>query len=189
MKRIFIAIDVSEAARTAAAQHIDELRRGAKGLRVGWERPEKLHLTLKFLGDIEGPTVTELVEALVPVASKHHQFGCRFTSCGVFPPKGEPRVLWIGLDNRERLADLAKDVGYACAGVGFPPERRKFSPHITIARLREPSRSRDLAADHARKDVQPVLFTVDKIVIYESKLQPSGSIYSRLATLALGRTT
>lgn len=189
MKRIFIAIDISEAARKAAVEHIERLRASFGDLRVGWERPEKLHLTLKFLGDVGEGKLGELKESLGRIASAGHPFSVRLEGCGVFPPSGAARSLWIGFSDGGDLGTIARQIDAASAVLGYPGERRSFKPHLTIARIREPQRSRDLAAAHRRTQFPALEVAVREIVLFESKLQPSGSIYGRLARLPLGRVT
>lgn len=189
MKRIFIAIDISEAARKAAVEHIERLRASFGDLRVGWERPEKLHLTLKFLGDVGEKKLGELKESLGRIASAGHPFSARLEGCGVFPPSGAGRSLWIGFSDEGELGTLAREIDAACAVLGYPVERRSFKPHLTIARIREPHGSGDLAAAHRRTQFPPFEMAVREIVLFESKLRPGGSVYGRVARLPLGQVT
>jgi len=179
MKRIFIAVDISDEARRLAAAHIDELRSGVKSLRVGWERPEKLHLTLKFLGDATNGQLERLNNAVEQAASQAGPFHLRTGKTGVFPSIGKARVLWLRLEDAGgELQRLYRILKTECEKAGFARETRDFKPHLTIARLREPGKSADLAAAHLRAQIEPVEFEVPEIVIYESRLAPTGSIYT-----------
>jgi len=141
MKRVFIAIDISSEARSKIAGYIDRLRRFGRDLRVGWERPEKLHLTLKFLGDVDDHQLGDVEQAVKKVAAEFAGFRLGIYGNGRFPPKGDPRILWLGLTDDGSVSKLAQALDREIAKAGFEPEKRKFHPHLTIARLREPHRS------------------------------------------------
>jgi 2'-5' RNA ligase len=178
MKRIFIAVDISDEARRRAAAHIDELRIGVKNLRVGWERPEKLHLTVKFLGDATNEQLERLNGAVEQTASQARPFYLRTGKTGVFPSIRKARVLWLGLEDAGgELRYFHRILETECEKAGFARETRDFKPHLTIARLREPGKSAGLAATHLRAQIEPVEFEVPEIVIYESRLAPTGSVY------------
>ena len=185
MKRVFIAIDIPPEARTKVAEYMDKLKEAGRALRVGWERPEKLHLTLKFLGDVDDNQLSHINDAVKKVSAEFAAFRSGIYGNGRFPPKGDPRVLWLGLTGDETFLKLAHSLDREIAKIGFEPEKRAFHAHLTIARLREPHRSTALAATHVSNGFQLVEFDVKEIVIYESRLQPGGSAYSKLAAFPL----
>ncbi len=185
MKRIFIAIDISEEARQKAAEYAAKLRHSFSGVRIGWEQPEKLHQTLKFLGNVSERQVGAVQKALARVAVSFPGFKANLTDTGVFPAKGRPRILWIGVEADSNLAAIADQAEAECRLLGFRSDKRPFRPHLTIARLREPSRSADVVAQHLANRFEPVTFEVREIVIYESELRPAGSIYTKLASIPL----
>lgn len=185
MKRLFIGIDISANARQAAAIYIDHLRSEAENLRVGWERPEKLHITLKFLGGIDERELPPLEAALERAASLHDHYTASLVGTGCFPPKGQARILWLGVRDDGETVQIASSVEDEFSKLGYEREKRKFSPHLTIARLREPDRSSELSSLHLSRKFEPIAFEVDEIVLYESRLQPSGSEYSRLKRFSL----
>lgn len=185
-KRIFVGVDITDEARRAAAAYIDDLRSNFSDVRVGWERPEKLHLTLKFVGDVPTSRISELSAAVAGVASRHRNFELSIDGTGVFPSTRKPRVLWLGVrDETSSLTRIQSEIETEFEKLGIEKENRKYSPHLTIARIREPERSRDLAEEHAAASFAPVTFRVPAIVVFESKLQPSGSIYSKVAEKSL----
>ena len=186
MKRVFIAIDISEGARRQAAAHIGGLQCSFTHLRVGWERPEKLHITLKFLGAVSDEQLSAIKGAVRVAALQNSGFTARLAGTGAFPQRGDPRILWIGLEPPAAAVKLTRAIDSVCAKLGFEREKRKFSPHLTIARLREPAASRELAAAHRLSAFESTVFPIKEIAIYESKLLHSGSIYSRLAAFLLG---
>lgn len=186
MKRLFIAADISDLAREMAAQYIDGLRGEFRDLRVGWERPEKLHITLKFLGDVVDERVRDIINLLRKTARGRQPFHLELARTGVFPSRRNPRIMWLGInDSSGELKKVAERIESGCAELGYKIEKRKFDPHVTIARLREPGRSMDLAEKHFRMNFEPVGFEVCEIVLYESNLQAAGSIYSKLTTVPL----
>lgn len=177
-KRIFVAADISAEARGRVSEYISELRREFAGLRVGWEKPEKLHLTLKFLGETDDAQLAELEKITEKIAENASPFNLQIAETGVFPSPRNARVLWIDFkDEQGNLARINKVLEAECENIGFARERRDFVPHLTIARLREPQKSHLLAEKHLQNEFEPVAFEVSEIVIYESKLQPAGSIY------------
>jgi RNA 2',3'-cyclic 3'-phosphodiesterase len=186
MQRVFIAIDISEEARAAAAQYEEALRREFAEVRVGWERPEKLHLTLKFLGKTDDDQLERVKRAVGSAAASGNVLTLELAGTGVFPSARSPRILWLGLrESGDALKVLANRMETECETIGFPKENRPFSPHLTIGRVREPHRSRELAEKHAASKFGPVAFVVNEVVVYKSELRPTGSIYSKLAAFPL----
>lgn len=128
-QRIFIAADISEGARRAAAAYINELRGEFRDLRVGWEKPEKLHFTLKFLGDVDVDRVINIKNAVAAVALKHKPFAAVISGKGVFPNTREPRVLWLGLGKgRDEMVSLGTDVENKVGDVGFRKRTARSIP-------------------------------------------------------------
>ena len=178
-KRIFVAIDISDGARNTVANYIEDLRGEFSNARVGWERVEKLHLTIKFLGDIDSIQLQHLTEAVEKTARQFSKFNLQISQTGVFPPKRNARILWLGIDDEARNLQKINDIlETECEKKGFVKESRKFKAHLTIGRLREPNKSKELIDRHLNKTFAAVEFKVSEIVIYESRLQKSGSIYS-----------
>src|SRR5215203_4545379 len=106
MKRVFVAVDISHEARGRAAAYIEALRREFRAVRVGWDKPEKLHLTLKFLGDTEERQLSELGKIVAKISSEISKFKLQILNTGVFPAARNPRVLW--LDVKDAAGNLAK---------------------------------------------------------------------------------
>jgi RNA 2',3'-cyclic 3'-phosphodiesterase len=178
MRRIFVAVDLSAEARQRVSEYINDLKREFSDVRVGWEKSEKLHLTLKFLGAIDERTLTELEQGVRKTAAARHSFKLRIKDTGVFPNKKRARILWLGIEfEDESLSELKESLEQETERIGFEREKRRFHPHLTIGRLREPQRSTQLVEKHLEKKYEPVEFGVSEIVIYESELQPTGSIY------------
>lgn len=178
-KRIFIAVDISDEARRRAAEHIDKMRAEAKDVRVGWERPEKLHVTLKFLGNTDEAMIENISNAVAAIAGRFSPFELVVAGTGVFPRARQPRVLFLGIENSDgSLAEIASQLDSRLSRLGFEKEKRSFSPHLTIARVREPQKGRGLADAHLQSRFGPERFIVNELVVYQSQLKPTGSVYS-----------
>lgn len=181
MRRIFTSIDISEEARIKAAEYIKNLRKEFSHVRVGWERAEKLHLTLKFFGDVDDEQLTNLTSAVEESAKRFSDFKLQITETGVFPSKENARVLWLGVrDEKESLQNLNEILENECEKRGFAKEKRNFKAHLTIARLREPHKSIKLANFHAQCEFLSNEFTVSELIIVQSQLSASGSRYTPL---------
>lgn len=176
MPRLFVAVDLPEPARRRVAE-IPERIGEVPGLR--WVRPETLHLTLAFLGEVGAdaiPGVTAALDALEVSA-----FELRIAGGGQFPPSGPARVVWMGVEGP--LAGLASAVQDALVPLGFEREERPFEPHLTLGRARKlPVRIPAELLDFG--DV--AAWTVDAITLFESDLRPEGPIYAALHTSRLG---
>lgn len=179
MKRIFVAIYISEEARGKVADYIETLRGEFAAIRVGWEKPEKLHLTMKFIGDIDDEQLKYLTEAVEKMARQISNFKLQISDTGVFPSPRNARILWLGLqDEKESLQKLNEILENECERVGFVKEKRNLKAHLTVARLREPQKSNELARKHLQNKFAAAEFKACEIVIYASELLPRGSIYS-----------
>lgn len=186
-KRTFIALDISPAARQACERHVDRLRHEHKEVRVGWERAEKMHVTVKFLGDVGESLLAEVELAITSVAANFAPLTCRLIGTGVFPSRSRPRILWVGVrDETGTIVSLSNEIDSASAALGFSTESRPFRPHVTIGRIREPHRAAALAEEHSQTIIEPVEFEICEVVIYESRLSPTGSSYSAVSRAKLG---
>lgn len=184
--RVFCAVELPEGLRSRVAERMRGLRAEFPEVRASWEKPEKLHVTLKFLGDIEPARVEALSGAAARAVSNVEPFELTIDTSGTFPPHGQPRVLWLGIvDASGRLALMQNRLESECAAAGFPREPRDFKPHLTLARLRSPQGARELAAAHRETPFEPQRFTVSELVLMRSELGPDGSRYTPLSRHAL----
>ena len=185
-KRLFIAVDISNEAREHAASYIAALRETAADARISWTKRENLHLTLKFLGDVDEAKIAGLVVALDKALTGMPTCDLEVVGTGVFPSARKPKVLWLGVnDIGGNLLRVAGAVDDGLSVVGFPIEEREFSPHLTIGRVRDPRNARDIARKHLQSKFDAVRFKVTEVVLYESTLSPSGSIYNPIFTAKL----
>lgn len=186
-KRLFAAVDISEQARKLAVEYINVLRNEHLNVRVGWAAPEKLHITLKFLGDVEAAQEEKVADALAEASAAIRPFELRIAGTGVFPGEREPRVLWLGVEDIEGgLARLHSRIENALAAAGFAKETRAFRPHLTIARIRDPRTAARLAQIHLSRPFSADQFTASHTTLYQSRLLPSGSEYTKLKVARLG---
>ena len=182
--RMFIAADISDAQRTAAADLVARLKKGIQftKARPSWSRVEGMHLTLKFMGDVDSTRVGEIGEAVAPAAVGVAPFAVSVGGLGVFPNARQPRVLWIGVkEGAKVLCDLQARIDRALRPLGFDPENRAFHPHLTLARIKALSGVEalmDVVQSH--KDSGLGTAQIDRLTLYRSQLAPEGSTYTVL---------
>jgi 2'-5' RNA ligase len=185
-RRIFLAIDIPAAARDVCAGYIENLGSQFPKVRVAWVRPEKLHITLKFLGDTTDDVMRKLRDDIVRVVAEHEQFQSSLAGTGIFSSRSRPRVLWLGVDDSEaRMRKIHHSLEMVCREFGYDADDKLFTPHITVGRIREPRSAVPLADRHLKTEIEPVAFSVSEIVLYESKTERTGSVYSRLLQIPL----
>ena len=185
MIRAFIAVDLDDPVIEKVCNVVEILKPRITEIR--WLRKENLHLTLKFLGNIAESQVEPITAAL------RHPLGL-FSPCtisakglGVFPDFRRPKILWVGLTG-DQLVQLAAEIESALMPLGFTPENRAFTPHLTIGRWREGSRP----AKNLRQEIDSLndfefgACAVRQIVLFQSVLKPEGASYSELKTIQLG---
>ena len=185
--RVFCAIELPAEVRARAAEHIARLRKAVPDVRASWEREEKLHITLKFLGEVEAGRVEALSVAASRATGQARPFNLALAGAGAFPPRGLPRILWLGInDSSGALARLHGRLEDECAAAGFEREGRPFHPHLTLARMRSPQGSRGLAQVHQETDFEPMEFAVTELVVMRSELGEGGSRYTEISRHAFG---
>lgn len=189
--RVFAAVDpdptVRAAAERAARALAGRLECGADE-RVRWVAPERLHVTLRFLGEVTEADA-DTVRAVLRSPFETGAFLARASGLGCFPPSGPPRVLWLGIgEGRGGMAELRSELDRRLASVGHPPEARPLRAHVTLGRMKRwPARSRR-SVDRALSEVRPETpgWLVDHVTLYESRRTPRGARYHVLESTALG---
>jgi 2'-5' RNA ligase len=187
--RAFIAVPATDEVRALIGQIEGELK--PVGADVKWVEPGNVHITLKFLGNIDPDQVNGLCQALSDALRGSASFDVLVEGTGTFPSgRRAPRVVWIGLtDGKEGLIDLAGKVEGACSSLGFEQEDRPFKPHLTIGRVRRGSAYlRDLSDRVGRVEFNPLKLRVDRVNLVKSKLSPQGPTYTVLESSALEHT-
>ena len=179
--RTFIAIDFDETVR----KQITDLQARLKPRcgKLKWVDPRKMHLTIKFLGEIGDQQITPISGALDELARQCQPFDITVADLGTFNPTGPVKVLWIGIqDPTGRLAACHALCERLIEPLGFPTEKRRFSPHLTLARNRLPQNSREIrAALDAEPPVHVGTQTAGGVSFYQSTLTPEGPIYNALS--------
>jgi 2'-5' RNA ligase len=183
--RLFVAAELPASHRAALAGVCERGRRGG----VRWVPAENVHLTLKFLGEVDEGLVPRLEEALAAVAAGAEPFALSLSGCGCFPNARAPRVLWLGLGEGAAAAGaLAAAVDRALEPLGFAREKRPFKAHLTIGRAKDPG---EAGATAARKLAQLDAFAapaerLEAVALVKSTLTPEGSIYEEVGRWRLG---
>ncbi len=182
MFRAFIAVEVPP---SAELQKFSEAVKGL-GASVKMVDLANVHITLKFLGDIPEDKVPSIESAMKAAASGIGPFTMQMKGSGAFPNLGRISVVWAGMEGAQPLVEIAKRLESSLQPLGFEPEKRKFSPHVTVARVRDGRNVRELA--EVIKDWELGVFgevRVDKLILKKSVLTPKGPVYSDVATVTL----
>lgn len=187
--RCFIAIELPPEIRAELAALLGRLRAGRYSF-ARWVNPEGIHLTLKFLGEVPAARLPEITGAISRASRGKSPFSLHLGGLGAFPGWQRPRVVWIGIEgDTAKLIALQQAIETTVSPLGFTTEPRSFTPHLTLARLREiPSaeeRQQFAQQVSGAKPSSPLPFIVKDLALMRSQLAPSGAIYSRLATIEL----
>jgi 2'-5' RNA ligase len=176
--RAFVAIELCADTRALIGETIASLRSTLAGVR--WARPETLHLTLRFLGLAHADVLAQLEPALREAASRCPAAEARLAGLGLFPERGAPRVLWLGIDVPPQVFLAQRACEAAAVALGFAREDRTYRPHLTLGRWRE-------------RVPRPALPVVDlgvtrleRLALFRSELRPGGAVYTPLAEFPLG---
>lgn len=184
--RVFCAIELPEEVRERAINHAQRLRSALSDARASWSRAENLHLTLKFFGDVASSRVEQLSQAVACAAQTSTPFKLTLDGTGAFPPRGAPRVLWLGvIDSSGSLAKLQSRLEDECESIGFARESRHFRSHLTLARIRSSQGARALAKAHQEMSFEAIEFPVTELVLMRSELGAGGSRYTAISREAL----
>jgi 2'-5' RNA ligase len=189
--RTFIAIELSQDLRDSLIRLQDRLKRQVPERSVRWVRPEGIHLTLKFLGDVPAKRVADISQAVETACRGFSRFTIELAGLGCFPNMRRPRVMWVGVrEPSGTLVRLQEAVEGALVELGFEPEGRSFSPHLTLGRVQRNvdwSDRQRLGELIAQSDVgllgRMSAATVD---VMRSDLRPAGAVYIALAHAPLG---
>jgi 2'-5' RNA ligase len=182
--RLFIAVDLPEALRRVLGQAQVALREAAPTTDVRWTSPERLHITLRFLGEVPEDAVPLLVGVMKRAAAGCPPPELAAAGVGAFPSLSRPRGIWVGIDGP--LAGLAAEIGTGLTAAGYPPEPRAFRAHVTLGRVRRSGAPRALAtAIDVLGRARFGAWTATEVVLYRSHLRPTGSVYEPLARVPL----
>jgi len=194
--RCFIAIDIDEKLRLAIADLQRQLAAKVDIKRgdIKWVEPENIHLTLKFLGEVDDAKLPEIRGITEQVASAHNKFTLDIETVGSFPHSGSltgggrsAKIVWVGAGKgTDELLALQKDLDNQLTLAGYPSEDREFSAHLTLCRVRNPKAGIKLAdACKAFEDFELGSISADALCVYQSQLTPAGPIYTMLNSFKL----
>jgi 2'-5' RNA ligase len=180
--RVFIALDIPSEIRSAIAALVKRLEPECRGAR--WVRPESMHITLKFIGEIPSDRVEGVKIALSGVRSPS-SVRLTFRGVGFFPNERHPRVFWAGMEATPSLAPLAAEIERVLETLGVPREAHEFRPHLTLARFKsEDGLTRLRAAIASAGSLEFGAMETREVHLYESRLDRGGAIYTRLASFS-----
>ena len=189
--RLFVAVELSAACTQTIAAFSEELRRRAIGLapraRVAWVRPEQLHVTVRFIGDVDETRAAAIAAVLQPELSVKG-FEMTIAGAGAFPPRGAPRVFWAGVaSGADALSALAHEAGERLVACGVEREDRPYRPHVTLARVRDASGLRSPALFETLAEQRFGVTPVGAITLFQSQTSPKRATYVALQRTPLCR--
>ena len=186
MIRSFLAIELPRAILKRIEEVQDELRQSLSDVR--WVNPEKIHLTLKFFGNIEEGRIEPIVKSIEELIHATSPFHLILRGVGAFPHLKNPRVIWMGLrEGEEALTSFQKQLEIQLKNIGIQPEDRPFHPHLTLGRMRSHKGKEDLLTRMEKyKEESFGDIHVERVVLFKSDLRPTGPIYTPLKEIKLG---
>ena len=186
MIRSFLAIELPRTIQKKIEEVQGDLRSTHADVR--WVNPEKIHLTLKFFGNIEESRIDPIFKSIEEPIRNTLPFSLKVRGLGAFPNLKNPRVIWMGLvDGREVLISFQKQIETQLEKIGFQPEDRPFNPHLTLGRMKS-SRGKEELVGRMEKHKEEEFgdFQVERVILFKSDLRPTGPIYTPLKDLKLG---
>lgn len=187
--RSFIAIELPEAVASLLGKVQQDLK--ALHLKAGWVHPQNIHLTLKFLGNINTDDIDKIDMAMKAAAGEFEPFTLTVGGIGFFPGIKRPRVIWVGVGGQTQdLFALQRSLEDRLAAAGFPKEKRSFKGHLTLGRFRKaPDPAAISRVIQECTDIGKEEFKTRRIVLFKSELKPSGAVYSQLLEIELSGMT
>ena len=183
--RTFIAIELPANIIDALKNIQDELKDGSN--KVAWVKPDNIHLTIRFLGDIEAGKINGITGLLEDAAAKNRSFDISVKGVGGFPTIDNPRVLWVGIEEGNvNLSALYNNIEYALSAIDFAKEERPFKPHLTLGRIKFLKDKKGLKERIERfKDTTLGEYMVDGICLFQSRLTTEGAVHIKLEKIEL----
>jgi 2'-5' RNA ligase len=184
--RSFLAFELPEEIKHIVTRVSAEIRKSS--LDVRWVRPEFIHLTVVFMGDIQPEQISPMAESVKAVCSNHEPFRISLKPMGCFPNSRNPRVIWLGIGgDLERMSRFRDDLQQALSPFGIKQEERAFKPHLTLGRFKKPGKKQteldQLLAKYG--DLSSPACTLDEFVMFRSDLKPGGAVYTRMLSWPL----
>jgi RNA 2',3'-cyclic 3'-phosphodiesterase len=189
--RLFVAVEIGEMLANGTAKLSEELERrataAARRAKVTWIPADRMHLTIRFIGEVDDGKASMVREALAePLAVA--PFNLTLCGAGTFPKSGTPRVVWLGVtEGREQLLRVEREITARLTPLGIPEEDRAYSPHLTLARVRDPAGLKSARLLDGVTDRRIGTTRIETITLFHSKLSPKGPTYTPLLRTPLGR--
>jgi len=185
MIRLFIAFPLSEKVKASLKQIISDLR--LYGGDIKWVDFSNIHLTLKFLGDTDPKIIPRITDIIDSTAIKYQAQQVTIDRLGSFPNFDRPRVIWVGSSSDTgTLTSIAEHIDIGTATLGWEREEKKFKPHLTLGRIKNPTRLHELTDAAKTYRFETIEMLLDRIILYQSTLTPHGPIYKKLHETVLG---
>jgi 2'-5' RNA ligase len=182
--RTFIAIELPDEIKKQIGQVQAPLKK-TKAF-VSWVKPGNIHVTLKFLGEVPEEKIAEVFSATEKAVEGINRFTMNLKGMGTFPDFKRPRVIWVGAGSgQEELSSMAGRIEEEMEEIGFPKEKRRFSPHFTMGRVKSPKNIEKLMEMVRSSDFQTEEIAVSEVVVMRSQLHPAGAIYTPLKKIPL----
>jgi 2'-5' RNA ligase len=186
-KRLFIAVDITESIRNDLR---NEVYKNESIGKVSWVKPDNLHITLKFLGNVSAGDIDRIAAIMDKAATGKGEITLTYTKMGVFPNLSRPRVLWVGFEEPSRaLKGIVMELEEGLSSLlGTAKEKRPFVPHLTVARIKDHKYAKHVKlSEFIKKGVNLAegSFKVSQIVLYNSELKPSGAVYTKVRSASL----
>ncbi|NIR48785.1 RNA 2',3'-cyclic phosphodiesterase [candidate division KSB1 bacterium] len=180
--RTFIAVEIPDSVRDRIAKVQAELKKHKE--RISWTKPGNIHLTLKFLGNVDEEKIPAISEIIQEVVKDRKPFSLNVREVGAFPNVSRPRVLWVGIDDNPEIVEIADRIDEGLSQIVFPKEKRKFSPHLTIGRVKSRT-GKQFLQNLQNFDFDGGKVDVNEIVVVKSDLKPTGAVYTYLKKIRL----
>ncbi|MGM0568685.1 MAG: RNA 2',3'-cyclic phosphodiesterase [Elusimicrobiota bacterium] len=186
--RLFLAFPLNKEIKNNIASRRKSLKNKPGWDKVKWEAFSKMHLTLKFIGETDKKLIPELAQSLSGVVSFFEPYEVEFKGTGVFPSEKRPRVFWVACHDRKNYTcSLKGSIDSSLEKIGFKTEKRKFVPHITIARRRHPKKAVKMARSFLNADICAGKMMVRELNLYQSILKPSGAEHKIVKSFPLAK--
>ena len=186
--RMFCAFELPQTLRDSINDHAQRVREAVPDAAASWSRPENVHLTMKFFGNVDQAKAPVISAAAARVVKEFSPIQIEVGKTGVFPRPSRPQVLWIGTeDSSGALLKLQQRLEDEFALEGFTKEDRAFRPHLTIARIRRPQNADRLAQIHLSLQFSNVALRLDELILFRSELSSKGSKYTPISRHRLER--
>ncbi len=185
--RTFISVELTTEIKQKISELINKLGGGETAIK--WGKAENLHITLKFLGNVEDNKIENLIELASKAVAGTGSFKAKFKGVGTFPGGSNPRIIWVGTDEGgDKLCNLAKNLEETLSNAGYKSEEREFRPHITIGRIKGKTgldKLKEKLLAHKESEFGEAL--IDRIHVMKSTLTPKGPLYEKIQPLDLAR--